>query len=433
MMNRGVLRLLSIQILVFIVLLSPTLAAQDHPPEHQHQPDPPTGEQWTWSSDANIFAGYNFQSRPFADFAAVESQNWFMLAGTHPAGPGRLTVTGMLSLEPLTIGHLVWIGDEGKTRAYAISPTGERVPFGASPQLFQTGESWQGVPLVNAQHPHDLVMNLGVTYRIARPSVTYVLGADLVGWPTLGPTPFMHRESARDNPQAPLTHHDLDSWHTTPGVLRGGIEVGPMTFEASTFRGEEPDQDDNHWNIEKPALDSWAARVSWRRGPWQAQFSGGRLHNPEWFEPYETTRITASIEFTGSVASRPLSTTVAWGHHREDNGYNDHADGYLLESSFRATDRTTIYGRVEVSAKEIFGLGLHPAGFNHPHIYSHVKPLTIGLIRDVAPAPWGRLGVGADATVYGMSEDLLPYFDGSRSFHVFLRWRPLRSSMVHVH
>ena len=77
----------------------------------------------------------------------------------------------------------------------------------------------------------------------------------------------------------------MDSTHITPGVLRAGVETGAMTFEASAFRGEEPDQDDNRYNIERPKIDSWAARVGWHRGPWQAQFSGGRLHEPEWFEP----------------------------------------------------------------------------------------------------------------------------------------------------
>jgi hypothetical protein len=425
-------------LLVSVCLLTAGLAAQDQapdqdqPPEHHHMAMPPPDEGWSWTTDANIFVGYNDQRRLFASFSAFESQNWFMLAGSHKVGPGRLTMTGMLSLEPLTIGRFVWVGSD-RDRAYGTSPTGQRVPFGGSPQLFQTGESYQGLPFVDVQHPHDLVMDLGATYRIAQPNVAYVFGADLVGSATLGPTPFMHRESARDNPQVPLTHHDLDSTHISEGVLRAGVEKGSMTFEASVFRGAEPDQDDNRYNIEKPALDSWAARIGWHRGPWRAQFSGGQLHEPEWFEPYNQTRVTASVEFDGTVASRPLAATLAWGHHVEYNGFNDHADGYLLEWDLRATDRTSLYGRAEVSAKEIFGLGLHPRGFNHRHFYSHIDPLTLGLVRDIAPARWGRLGVGADVTVYRMSEDMIPFFEGSRSFHVFLRWRPERTSMAHVH
>ena len=271
MMTRGFLKSPSIQFFVVLIsvgLLTSALAAQDQPqppdqvpPEHHHMAMPPPDEGGNWATDANVFVGYDYQRRLFADFAAFESQNWFMLAGSRRIGPGRLTVTGMLSFEPLTIGRLVYAGDGGMARVYASSQTGAHVPFGGSPQLFQTGESYQAVPFVNVQHLHDLVMGLGATYRIAQPSVAYVFGADLVGSPTLGPTPFMHRESARDNPQVPLTHHDLDSTHITPGVLRGGVERGPMTFEASVFRGEEPDQDDNRYNIEAPRLDSWAARV----------------------------------------------------------------------------------------------------------------------------------------------------------------------------
>ena len=416
---------------VLVVLLSPVVRAQDHPPEHHMAEMPPSSPAsgWSWTTDANVFVGYNYQRRLFADFSAVESQNWFMVSGARALGPGRLSIEGMVSLEPLTIGRLVY---GGNTRVFAYSPTGERVSFGASPQLFQTGESYQGAPLVNSQHPHDLLMGLGATYRVQGPHhVDYVFGADLVGSPTLGPPPFMHRDSARDNPQVPLTHHDLDSTHITPGVLRAGIGTGAITVEASVFRGAEPDE--NHFNIEAPGLDSWAARVGWRRGPWQAQVSGGRLHAPEWFEPYDQTRLTASVGFEGVVASRPLAATLAWGHHSEDNGFNDHADGYLLEWDLRASPRTAVYGRAEVSTKQIFGLGLHPAGFNHRHFYSHIDPLTLGVIRDVAPARWGRLGVGADITVYRMSADMIEYFDGSRSFHVFLRWRPAAASTAHVH
>src|SRR6185436_4941411 len=190
---------------------------------------------WTWTTDANVFFGYNYQKRKFADFKAWESQNWFMLDGTRKLGTGQFSVQGMLSLEALTLGR----------------------PWG-SPQLFQTGESKDQIPLVNYQHPHDLLMNLGARYRIARPRVAYVFEADLVGSPSLGPTAFMHRESARSNPQVPLAHHSLDSTHISPGVLRAGVETGSFSFEASVFRGEEPDE--NRLNIARPKLNSWAGR-----------------------------------------------------------------------------------------------------------------------------------------------------------------------------
>jgi hypothetical protein len=369
---------------------------------------------WTWSADASVFVGYDYQQRHFADFSSWESQNWMMGAGERVLGPGRLIVDAMMSLEPFTI------------------------PPGGSPQLFQTGESYHLVPLVNNQHPHDLVMALGATYRLVRPRTTYVFGADLVGSPTLGPTPFMHRESSRDNPQVPLTHHYMDATHITPGVVHAGVETRGFTIEGSVFRGEEPDE--NRTNIERPKLNSYAARVGWRGGAWSAQASAGRLHEPEWFEPYDETRITASVSYDGLVAGRRAAATFGWGENREDIVPNGVSDGFLLEwdaHPFEAAAPApwrglSLYGRGEIAVKQIFGLGFHPKGLFHAHVYSHVDAVTLGAVEDVIQLPWTRLGVGADVTLYHMSPDLLLYYEGSHSYHVFLRWRPTASS-THVH
>lgn len=354
-----------------------------------------------------MFFGFNHQQRQFLDFSAWESQNWLMVDGDRPIGRGHLILDAMISLEPFTL-HAQ-----------------------GSPQLFQTGESYQQVPLVNYQHPHDLVMGLGATYRYTHARATYFAGADLVGSPTLGPTTFMHRESARDNPQVPLTHHFMDSTHITPGVVRAGVEIGSLTFESSAFRGAEPNED--RLDVERPRLDSWAARIAWNRGVWHAQVSGGHMRQPEWFEPYDLTRITASLAFNGEVRSRPLSVTFAWGGNREFNGFNGNADGYLLEWDARVAHASTLYGRAEVADKELFGLGAHPRGLSHRHVNFKIGAVTLGYVRDVPVSDrWGRLGIGADATVYKMPDDLLQYWAGSHSYRVFLRWRP-RASQAHVH
>ena len=427
MIVRGLLHARPIQLLAFLVsvcLFSASLKAQD---EHHHPVAAPATTDWSWTTDANVIAGYNYQGRKFADFWAWESQNWMMLSGERALGPGRLTLQGMLSFEPFTIGRLVY--------ANGLTTVGDRVsvrvPAGGSPQAFQTGESYQRSPLINYQHPHDLLMGLGATYRFDRGPVKYFIGADLVGSPALGPTPYMHRESGRDNPSAPLTHHYLDSTHSTPGVVRGGVEVGQLMFEASTFRGAEPDED--RLNIERPRLDSWSARTTWRRGSWQAQFSGGRLHEPEWFEPVDVTRLTASIGFNGAVASRPLAVTAAWGENREI-GLGFALDGYLLEWDLRATRHDTVYGRAESVLKEIFGLGVHPRGLlNHPRNFSHIDALTIGYVRDLPSIGSSRLGIGVDTTLHWTSADLVEYYGSPRSYHVFLRWRPDRTAPAHIH
>ncbi len=381
--------------------------AQDMPADHQHVMPSPAG--WTWTTDANAFFGYNHQQRQFLDTTAWESQNWFMASGERNLGRGRLSVTAMASLEPFTMAAR------------------------GSPQLFQTGEVFKRAPIMNYQHPHDLVMGLGVTYRAPLGRATYVVGADLVGSPTLGPTPFMHRESGRENPQVPLLHHYLDSSHSTPGVLRAGVTAGPFTFESSVFRGAEPDE--NRLNIERPRLDSWAVRAQFNRGPWHAQVSGGHLTRPEAWSPFDHSKITASVSYEGAVKNRALNATVAWGGIREFNGFNGDADGVLFEGNLRATPVSTVYGRLEVAQKEVIGLHVHTLQDVHPHFYYLIDVGTVGYLRDL---PWtssfGRVGVGADVTWYKMPRELSQFYATSHSYHVFLRWRPVRDAgMAHHH
>jgi hypothetical protein len=393
--------------LLFLILtlgLAAAARAQDH--SHAQTEAGPTGRTWRWSADANVFFGYNYQKRLFADFDAWESQNWVMLAGDRALGAGVIAVSGMASLEPLTI------------------------PGMGSPQLFQTGESYQGVPLVNFQHPHDLIMGLGAKYRIARGPVTYLLGADLVGPPALGPAPFMHRPSARNNPQVPITHHFADSSHVSAGVLTAGAQIGPMTVESSVFRGAEPD--DRRFALERPRLDSWSARIGWRNGAWHAQFSGGRLHEPEWFEPYDVTRLTVSVGFEGELRSRPFAATAIWGQNRDDNGFNDVSNGALFEWDLGATSASIVYGRAEHAQKALFGLGFHPKGSVHPHFFYGVTAVTTGYLREILSSPFGRIGIAADVTFYRMPENLALYYGSSRSYHLFLRWKPIAAS-THVH
>ena len=385
-----------------------TLAQEAPPPEHQHPGSSPEPLQnaWSWAGDANVIFGYNYQNRKFTDFSVWESQNWFMLTGQRRVGRGQLTLDGMVSLEPFTMHAL------------------------GSPQVFQTGEHFQGGPLIDYQHPHDLLMGLGASYRVVHRGVGYVFEADLVGEPALGPTAFMHRESGRDNPQAPLAHHYMDSTHTTPGVLRAGVDWRGAGVDGSWFRGLEPD--DNRLNIERPWLDSWSLRASWRRGPWQTQFSGARLQRPELYSYSDMTRLTASIIFTGAIGSHSTAATLAWGENREVHGI---LDAYLLEWDVQTTPHGAFYGRAESVAKDLLDLGgLAPPGFVEFHRISHVAAFTLGYLHDISHRGWGRIGVGADMTAYHVPQNMIDNYGAPLSFHVFLRYRPTtHASMGHMH
>jgi hypothetical protein len=364
---------------------------------------PSASDAWTWAADARVIVGFNYQQRKFADIDAWESQNWFMGTGERPVGAGRLTVTGMFSAEPFTV------------RGYG------------SPQVFQTGETLDGYPNIDYQHPHELLMNLGASYRRPLGRLTFTAGAYLVGPPALGPEVFMHRASARDNPTTPLGHHQMDSTHTTPGVLRVGAEAGPLAVEGSWFQGREPD--DNRTDLDLGALDSWALQARWSFQRLRAEVSGGRLHSPEWLEPiYDVTRLNASIGW--SAEDGRLAASAAWGQNRKFHGIED---AYLLEAQWQTRAEGALYGRAELAVKEIIGVAaLHPPGFQHPHPLSRVGAATLGYTHPVARPTRMELRVGGDVTAHHVAENLRDSY-GARpvSFHLFVLIRPARS--VHIH
>jgi hypothetical protein len=359
------------------------------------EPAPPSA--WTWSWDANVFAGWNYQYRKFTDFQKFESQNWLMGAGERRWGRNLLQVHSMLSFEPFTIQHL------------------------GSPQVFQSGETYQQAPLIDYQHPHDLIMALGATW--SRTTARGRIFAELspVGAPAIGPQAFMHRPSASENPTAPLGHHQMDATHISHGVATAGVRQGAVTVEGSWFRGAEPDE--NRKDLELGKLDSAAGRISWERRGWNAQVSAAHLTTPEWVEPFSNiTRLTASVGFTrpdGKVAA-----LASWGQNREIHGA---LDAYLLEATLRPHSRHAWYSRAELVTKDILNPGgRHPRGFTHFHQLSRVGALTGGYVFTALESPAGQFGVGGDVTVYHVGSNLLDNYGAPASFHVFVHYKPGR-------
>jgi hypothetical protein len=388
---------------ITLLFWSATAACLTAQADHVHPPASP-GPVWQWSWDARVFAGWNYQRRKFRDFQEVESQNWLMGGGERPLARGRILLNGMLSFEPFT-----------------VQPLG-------SPEVFQTGETYLQAPLIDYQHPHDLFMLLGVAYEGTVRSARAFLKADAVGSPALGPTVFMHRPSADENPTAPLTHHMTDSTHVTPGVLTAGVERRFITVAGSWFRGLEPDE--NRKDIDFGRLDSWSLQGKWRRQNWEAQVSGAHLNAPEWVEPFfDVTRLSASIVFT-----RPdgrMAALASWGQNREVHG---NLDGFLLEATLRPASRRAYYARAELVTKDILGAGgRHPRGFTHFHPLSRVGALTIGHTVDVHESRVGRFGIGGDITGYLVPDNLKENYGTPFSFHVFVRYRPKASGTHAMH
>lgn len=299
-------------------------------------------------------------------------------------------------------------------------------PFmGASgyPNLLATGETADGrTPLIDRQHPHDLFMELAAiySYQFAKTSSVFVYGG-LPGEPALGPTAFMHRTSGLDNPEAPITHHWLDSTHITFGVLTAGVVLDTVKLEASAFRGREPDQ--YRFDIEAPKLDSYSARATWNpTKELSMQVSWGHLASPEQLEPtVNENRVTASLSYTKQFDDGNLwATTLAWG--RKYNSPGNVLDGYLAESELIFKNGITLFGRAErVQNDELLQRGEIVTGFEAPHPAFTVSKVSVGGIYDFIHVQNTKFGIGALVSRYGIPGALKPEYGDPTSYMIFAR------------
>jgi hypothetical protein len=284
----------------------------------------------------------------------------------------------------------------------------------------QTGETADGsTPLIDRQHPHDFFMELAATYStdIGAEGNSAFAYAALAGEPALGPVTFMHRASGLANPEAPLSHHWLDSTHITFGVVTGGVVLGDLKLEASAFNGREPDED--RWDIETGSLDSWSARATWNpTSNWSAQLSFGSLEEPELLEPgVDIERTTFSTTYHRPQAAGWWQTTLAVG--RNDKQPGDSTDAWLLESALRFGDATTVFARAEsVDKDELFleGDPLHHQSFR-------VKKLGIGAAHEFGMLLDGVLSAGLVYNWHFLPDTLEPSYGGDPgTWLVFARW-----------
>src|SRR5262249_822013 len=106
------------------------------------------------------------------------------------------------------------IGDDTLGFRAMLSPDPFMVPSGY-PLLLAAGEPATGLtPPIDRKPPHAFFMALPGSYsHIFPPTPSVFVYAGLPGDPAPGPAAFMHRTSGMDIPEAPITHHWLDSTH----------------------------------------------------------------------------------------------------------------------------------------------------------------------------------------------------------------------------
>lgn len=289
------------------------------------------------------------------------------------------------------------------------------------PLLYQSGEVYRGEPLHDRQHPHDFFSELSVSYshKITE-NQSFSFYAGYPGEPALGPPTFMHRLSAMNNPDAPLGHHWQDSTHITWGVLTAGYNFGKVKFEASAFKGQEPDE--NRWNFDAPKLDSFSGRLSWNPNRnWAFQISYGYLKNPEISEPELKIlrRTTASAIYNKNFSeNRNWASSFVWG---QNYGNGERTNSLLFETNYDF-HKNSVFGRIEGVQKSGHELVLDEAD---EHKIFWVRAYSIGYVRDIFQKDDFNLGLGAKAVFYQNPSALSSYYGGTnhQGWQVFMRFR----------
>jgi Cu/Ag efflux protein CusF len=349
---------------------------------------------WTLMLHGLAFVNQVAQSGPRGG-DKLFSTNWIMGMADRPLGGGHLLLRSMLSLEPLTVG-----------KKY--------------PELFQTGETIGGRPIIDAQHPHDFFMEVAAEYAhpLTDSTIGYIYAAPF-GDPSLGPVAYPHRASASEIPQATLSHHVQDSTHIAGSVLTVGAQSGMFGYALSGFHGREPDE--KRWDIDTGKIDSWAARVTFDPSPgWTAQISTGHLRHPEAAEPGDVQRTTASVAYSRATTVGQWETSLIFGHNRKSEG---HAGSSWLAESVLHFGRNYVTGRAEVVDKdELFAEQNVPPAIEQGVF--RVKALTLGYSRDLLTTRLIAGALGVNVTFYSLPETIQPYYgSGPHSVYVFMRLR----------
>jgi hypothetical protein len=131
-----------------------------------------------------------------------------------PRGQSRLTGPGLFML--------MYDAELSPKNHFRIDLMGspEQLTVGdrGTPQLLQTDH-------LDNMHAHD------------RQKMTFLFAPR--GEAAIGPVPFMHRESAAGNPDAPLGHALQDGFHDASTVLGIEYQNGATTLEATAFSGQK--------------------------------------------------------------------------------------------------------------------------------------------------------------------------------------------------
>lgn len=366
-------------------------------------------DKWNYMLHGSLFLRYTAQNFNNEGRKGQNSKfsvpNWIMGMAQRQTGKnGLLSLRAMVSLDRLTDGGAGY------------------------PLLFQSGESWKGVPLIDRQHPHDLISELSVGYtQRFSDKLDVTLYAGYPGEPALGPTAFMHRMSAFNNPDAALGHHWQDATHITFGVATAGVRYGKFKLEGSRFTGREPDE--NRFDFDKPRFDSYSYRLLFNPSKnWSLQASRAFIKSPESSAPQNNIhRTTASIQHSENLngVNRWISSSVVWGMNNSGDHHEEHS--VLAESNLQL-NKSAIYARYEFVQKSEHELGVEWS--DQRKKVAPVSLFSVGINRHIATFGNTMVQAGTQFGIYKIDRILNNAYGKSPvSGQVYVRLTPVLMPM----
>jgi len=361
-----------------------------------HLPMTRNGSGTAWSPDASPMYGYMVHSAGWMFmfhgdiFPRYNHQDWWSKGsrgGDKWDAPDMLMAMGQRK-----------VGTNGLFHFNIMLSTDPVFGGDGYPLLFQTGESWQGQPLVDRQHPHDLFSELSVSYSYAlseQADIFVYFGYP--GEPALGPVTFMHRASGQFMPDAPIGHHWEDATHITFGVSTIGVRYGQFKLEGSSFTGREPNE--HRYDFDKPRFNSWSSRLSFNPTEnWALQVSHGFIKSPEELKPDENVhRTTASATATYPWNNTGyLAATALWGLNKTPG--QDASNAALLEATLRL-NKCAVYTRYEWVQKSVEELNLLEPVYGPSDRQFALNTVTLGGAYDLLRIGHLVLAAGAQVSV----------------------------------
>ena len=333
-----------------------------------------------------------------------------------PRGQSRLTGPGLFMLmydTELSPKNHFRIDVMGSPEQLTVGDKG-------TPQLLQTDH-------LDNMHAHDTIMALEFRDVVAlgaddRQKLTFLFAPR--GEAAIGPVPFMHRESAEGNPDAPLGHALQDGFHDASTVLGIEYQNGPTTLEATAFSGQNIT-----WPFPTHRPDSYGLRITQRLGdhvsvggsyadvllPLDA---GGAEHNR-----FVSAWLTTSHRLHGDS----LKSAFIWGQGRAGR---DAALNSFLEEGVYKHGSSQFYGRAELIQLSPDQLAIVTA--NGVAEAKWVEAFTVGYERTLVERGQLSLFVGGSYTKDFIPAGFQPaYGSEPQGIKVYLRVSFDRSLMTH--